>query len=41
LGTLSGTAAGKAAGMRVVISDRHFVDPLRYEKSADYVPLRI
>ena len=35
---LSGIAAGKAAGMRVVaIPDRRFVDARDYEKEADYV----
>ena len=35
---LSGIAAGKAAGMRVVaIPDRRFVDTRDYEKEADYV----
>jgi HAD superfamily hydrolase (TIGR01509 family) len=35
---LSGIAAAKAAGMRVVaIPDRRFVDPSAYEKQADYV----
>ena len=35
---LSGIAAAKAAKMRVVaIPDRRFVDPVAYEKKADYV----
>ena len=35
---LSGIAAAKAARMRVVaIPDRRFVDPVAYEKQADYV----
>src|ERR1043166_9490897 len=36
--SLSGVAAGKAAGMRVAaIPDRRFVDPHPYEDEADYV----
>jgi beta-phosphoglucomutase-like phosphatase (HAD superfamily) len=39
--SLSGIAAGKAAGMRVAaIPDRRFVDPRNYEKEADYVLVR-
>jgi beta-phosphoglucomutase-like phosphatase (HAD superfamily) len=36
--SLAGIAAGKAANMRVAaIPDRRFVDPLQYEKEANYV----
>jgi HAD superfamily hydrolase (TIGR01509 family) len=36
--SLSGVAAGKAAGMHVAaIPDRRFVDPREYEKEADYL----